>query len=55
MPENLELKCKVFAELDEIVTDKTVLASSSSCIPASSFSDKLVHRSQAIVAHPVSL
>ncbi|CAN7983729.1 unnamed protein product, partial [Ixodes pacificus] len=52
--ENLELKQKVFLEMDKLADDKVVLCSSTSCFPPSSFTKDLKHRSQAIVGHPVN-
>lgn len=45
----------MFKDLDTVASDDVVLCSSTSCFPASSFSEDLVHRSQVIVGHPVSV
>jgi len=52
VPESLELKRKVWASIDEIADDTTILATSTSCIVPSKISDFMKHRSQFIVAHP---
>lgn len=54
IPENLQMKRELFAELDKLASAKTILASSTSSMPASTFTEGLTHRSQVIVAHPVN-
>ncbi|XP_054718525.1 lambda-crystallin-like [Uloborus diversus] len=54
VPENVDIKKKVFLELDELADDSVVLCSSTSCIVPSTFSEKLKHRSQVVVAHPAN-
>lgn len=54
VPENLDLKRKIFAQLDSIVDDRVVLSSSSSCLLPSKLFTGLAHVKQCIVAHPVN-
>lgn len=55
VPENLELKVKVWGQIDEFVNnDNAILASSSSCIVPSKISPEMKHKEQFIVAHPVN-
>ena len=54
-PENVDIKKKVFKNLDDLVKNEdAILASSTSCIVPSRFTETLKHRKQCIVAHPVS-
>ena len=53
-PETLEVKLATFAALDRAAAPKTILASSTSAIVASKFTEKLAGRSRCIVAHPVN-
>lgn len=53
-PETLEVKLATFAALDAAAPAKTILASSTSAIVASKFTEELAGRARCIVAHPVN-
>jgi L-gulonate 3-dehydrogenase len=52
--ETLEVKKTIFAEMDRLASPQTLLASSTSWIPASEFSADLPGRGRIMVAHPVN-
>ncbi|XP_071113774.1 lambda-crystallin-like [Haliotis cracherodii] len=54
VPEDVNLKRKVFEQMDQHATDNMVLASSSSCIKSSDFAENLKHRENVLIAHPVN-
>ena len=51
VPENVELKRKVFAQLDALADDDAVLASNSSSLPTSSFIDDVKHPERVLNTH----
>jgi L-gulonate 3-dehydrogenase len=53
-PERVEVKRETFARLDAIAARDVVLASSTSGIPASAFTEGLAGRARCLVAHPVN-
>jgi len=53
-PERVELKRAVFAEMDAIAAPSAILASSTSGIPASAFTEALRGRGRCLVAHPIN-
>ena len=53
-PERVPDKIALFAELDRLAAPETVLASSTSGIPASAFTEKLAGRARCLVAHPIN-
>jgi L-gulonate 3-dehydrogenase len=53
-PERVEAKSKLFALMDSIAPKSTILASSTSGIPGSAFTENLPGRARCIVAHPVN-
>jgi L-gulonate 3-dehydrogenase len=53
-PEVAEIKRELFAELDRLAPRGTILASSTSAIVASRFTEDLAYRERCLVAHPVN-
>ena len=53
-PEDLEIKRRVFAELDRGAEPEAVIASSTSAILPSLFTDTLAGRARCLVAHPIN-
>ena len=53
-PENLELKRKLYSDMDAVAPADTVIGSSTSGIRASQFSEHLKGRARCLVAHPVN-
>jgi 3-hydroxyacyl-CoA dehydrogenase len=54
VPETVEAKRAIFAELDALAGPDTILASSTSAIVASLFTEHLAGRQRCLVAHPVN-
>jgi L-gulonate 3-dehydrogenase len=53
-PERVAIKRQVFSQLDRLAPPQTVLASSTSGIPASAFTENLAGRARCLVAHPIN-
>lgn len=53
-PERVDDKRALFAELDRLAPPAAILASSTSGIPASAFTETLAGRARCLVAHPVN-
>ncbi len=53
-PERVEIKTELYKKLDQIVGPNAILASSTSGLPASAFTEGLQHRQRCLVVHPIN-
>jgi len=53
-PERVEVKREVYGELDRLAGSDAILASSTSGIPASAFTDHVAGRHRCLIAHPIN-
>lgn len=54
VPENLELKRRIFGELDRLARPDALIGSSTSSLPPSTYLDTPVDRTRCFVAHPIN-
>ncbi len=54
LPERVDIKKEMYAKMDRLAAPGTILASSTSSIPASAFTEALKGRARCVVAHPVN-
>lgn len=54
VPESVDLKRRVFGQMDSLLTETVVAASSSSCLGPSQFASDMRHKHRVVVAHPVN-
>jgi L-gulonate 3-dehydrogenase len=54
IPERINLKIELYKELDKVIDDEIIVSSSTSTFKPSLFSEKMRHRDQVLVSHPVS-
>jgi DNA-binding transcriptional LysR family regulator len=54
VPERLEIKREFYQRVDALLGAETIVGSSTSGFPASSFTESLNHRERCMVAHPIN-
>ena len=54
VPERVEVKRELYPELDRLAAPEAILASSTSGIPASAFTEHVAGRQRCLVAHPIN-
>jgi 3-hydroxyacyl-CoA dehydrogenase len=53
-PERIEIKRQLYVDLDRLTAPSAVIASSTSALPASAFTENLANRARCLVAHPIN-